>query len=86
MNMIKSLVISGLLSLGVGCVTTVVYTEPVRVAPVQEVVVSPELVLVPVYPIYEYDVIWIGGTRYYRHRQEYRHSHERHDGKHHDNR
>jgi len=47
--------------------------------------------LVPVYPLFEYDVVWIGGVRHYRHREEYRHSHEqrheqRHDERHQDNR
>jgi len=91
MKMVNVLVVSGMLVIGAGCVTTVVYTEPVRVAPVQEVVVSSDVVLVPVYPLFEYDVIWIGGVRHYRHREEYRHSHEqrheqRHDERHQDNR
>ena len=62
----------------VGCGTyTYVPAQPVVYAAPPAVVVEPELVLVPVYPLVEYDVIFIGGVRHYRHRSEYRHREDR---------
>ena len=79
MNKIKNvLLVSGLLVAGVGCETTVSFAPPVMVAPVEVVQVDPYIVVTPVYPIFEYDVIWVNGERRYRHREEYRHSHEEH--------
>ena len=71
---IKVVVISGMLVIGNGCVTTVSYVEPYPVVRVEPVIYAqPEIVYTPVYPLYQYEVVIINGRRGYRHREEYRH-------------